>query len=159
MPVSQHETALSRGRLPTYMRRHVHHLVGLLLGRRNSRARNISRFRLLPPQYVLSFMSTLLRGRRSDLLSSLYSTLYFHYYSYDMFVRPTILFQDPPLQNPVEEIPSATFYQVTGFWPGQFKEIVENLTLIPDRIVCQMTRCSSSKQVTLFFAVTAIACA
>ena len=112
MPVSQHETALSRGRLPTYMRRHVHHLVGLLLGRRNSRARNISRFRLLPPQYVLSFMSTLLRGRRSDLLS----------YSYDKFVRLKILFQGPSLQNPVEEIPSAKFYQGTGFWPRQFEE-------------------------------------
>ena len=49
-----------------------------------------------------------------------------------MFVRPTILFQDPPLQNPVEEIPSATFYQVTGFWPAQIEEIMENLTLIPD---------------------------
>ncbi len=128
MPVSQHKTTLSNGRLPTYMRHHVHHLVDLLLGRRSRRASNIGRLSLLSPQYIQRFMPMSLHSWRSDRLS----------YSYDKFVRLKILFQGPSLQNPVEEIPSAKFYQVTGFWPRQFEEwIVENLKLIPERMCVQ----------------------
>jgi hypothetical protein len=56
-----------------------------------------------------------------------------------MNIRPTILFGDPPMVNPVEELPAATFVQLTGFWPGQFEEIVDNLLLLPDIIVCPVT--------------------
>jgi hypothetical protein len=76
--------------------------------------------------------------------------VYHHYYSYDMNIRPTILFGDPPMVNPVEELPAATFVQLTGFWPGQFEEIVGNLLLLPDIIVCPVTQSTSSKQLAIF---------
>lgn len=64
-----------------------------------------------------------------------------HFYAYDMNLRPTIIYDDPPLENPVEELPSATFHQLYGFWPGQFEEIVSNLVLVPDQVVCPSIRC------------------
>jgi hypothetical protein len=50
-----------------------------------------------------------------------------------------VLFQYPPLQDPITEIPSLEFYELCGFWPGQFEEIANNLSQIPDRIVCSNT--------------------
>ncbi len=67
-----------------------------------------------------------------------------------MNIRPTILFGDPPMANPVEELPAATFVQLTGFWPGKFEEIVNNLLLLPDIIVCPATQSTSLKQLTIF---------
>jgi hypothetical protein len=62
-----------------------------------------------------------------------------------MNLRPTIRYDDPPLENPLEELPSAIFHHLSGFWPMQFEEIVHNLALIPDQVVCPTTRCRSSK--------------
>jgi hypothetical protein len=67
-----------------------------------------------------------------------------------MNVRPTILFHDPPMENPVEELPAATFFQLTGFWPGQFEEAINNLLLLPDTIACPATLSTSSKQLAFF---------
>jgi len=53
----------------------------------------------------------------------LFDTVYHHYTTYDMNIRPTILFHDPPVENPVEEHPAATFFQLTGFWSGQFEDV------------------------------------
>jgi hypothetical protein len=50
------------------------------------------------------------------------------------------------MENPVEELSVATFYQLTGFWPGQFEEIINNLLVLPDTIVCAATRSTSSNQ-------------
>ena len=68
----------------------------------------------------------------------LLDTVYHHHTSYDMNVRPTILFRDAPMENPVEELPAAIFYQLTGFWPGQFEEIINNLLVLPDTFVCNL---------------------
>jgi hypothetical protein len=67
-----------------------------------------------------------------------------------MFIRPTVLFEIPPLQDPIAELPASEFYKLCGFWPGQFEEIANNLLLIPDQIVCSTTRCSASKHVAVF---------
>jgi hypothetical protein len=56
-----------------------------------------------------------------------------------MFVCPTILLEQPPLVDPVAELPSSEFYEMCGFWPGQFIEICENFALIPVKIVCYHT--------------------
>jgi len=86
----------------------------------------------------------------SDLLLSLIHSIYHHAYSYDMNLRPTILFHEPTFENPVDVFPSATFYQLTGFWPGQFEEICDNLSLLPDAVVCPDTHCRSSKNLAIF---------
>jgi hypothetical protein len=67
-----------------------------------------------------------------------------------MNVWPTILFRDPPMENPVEELPAATFFQLMDFWPGQCEEVIDNLLLLPDAIVCAATYSTSSKQLAIF---------
>jgi hypothetical protein len=47
-------------------------------------------------------------------------------------------------------LPATEFYELTGFWPGRFVEVLENRALIPDRIICPMTCCTASKQLALF---------
>jgi len=88
----------------------------------------------------------------TSLLNNYCQPASINYYSYDMNVRPTMFYDDPPLQNPVEELPSTMFHQLSGFWPGQFDEIVRNLVLIPDQIVCPTTRCRLSKHLQFFAA-------
>jgi hypothetical protein len=70
--------------------------------------------------------------------------------SYDMSVRLTVLFQDHPVWDAVNDFPASEFYELSGFWPGQFTEIVDNLSLIPDRVVCAETRCVATKHVAIF---------
>jgi hypothetical protein len=84
------------------------------------------------------------------MISSLFVVMHNHYTSYDMVVRPTVLFRDPPMANPIEELTPYHFYQNSGFWPDQFLEIPQNLLLIPDVIVCDRTRCSARKELALF---------
>jgi hypothetical protein len=67
-----------------------------------------------------------------------------------MVLRPTTLFGEPPVLNPLQEYSSHRFYQLTGFWPDQFVEVADNLLLIPDVIVCDRTHCSTSKTLALF---------
>jgi hypothetical protein len=67
-----------------------------------------------------------------------------------MNLRPTILFHEPTFKHPVDVFPLATFYQLTGFWPGQFEEICDILSLLPDAVVCPDTHCRSSKNLALF---------
>jgi hypothetical protein len=74
--------------------------------------------RLLSPWLIHQFYIRNSQQSSSLLLNSLFNAVYHHYYSYDMNIRPTILFGDPPMANPVEELPAATFVQLTGFWPG-----------------------------------------
>ena len=59
------------------------------------------------------------------------------YYSYDKNTRPTKSYDLPPLSqhDMFNEFTSHDFYYVSGFWPDQFDEIVENMILIPDKIV------------------------
>jgi hypothetical protein len=61
-----------------------------------------------------------------------------------------VLFPNHPFDNPVEAFTSHQFYQNTGFWPEQFTEVKNNLTLIPDLTRCQQTRCRSTKSLALF---------
>jgi hypothetical protein len=65
---------------------------------------------LLSPNLFFSFRSRNSQRSSSLLLSTLFDTVYHHYTSYDMNVRPTILFRDPPMENPVEELPAAIFF-------------------------------------------------
>jgi hypothetical protein len=67
-----------------------------------------------------------------------------------MVLRPTTLFREPPVVNPLQEYSSHRFYQLCGFWPDQFTEVIDNLLLIPDIIVCDRSRCSTSKTLALF---------
>ncbi len=67
-----------------------------------------------------------------------------------MVVCPTVLYHAPPVTDPVAELPSSEFYELSGFWPGQFLEISDNLLLLPQQIVCPISRCTASKQLALF---------
>jgi hypothetical protein len=110
MPVSQMETALSRGRLPSYLCRRVHDLILMLLSQRGRRGCMMTRMsilylmRLLSPQLICQFHIRNSQPSSSLLLNSLFNAVYHHYYSFDMNIRPTILFGDPPMVNPVEEL-------------------------------------------------------
>jgi hypothetical protein len=66
-----------------------------------------------------------------------------------MYIRPTALFDLPPLTDPVNESLSAEFYELSGFWPGQFIEIVDHLVLIPETIICPTKCCTASRQVSI----------
>jgi hypothetical protein len=90
------------------------------------------------------------RRRHREMVTSLFNMLHNHYTSYDMVMRPTVLFRNPPMANPVDELTSYNFYHFSGFWPDQFTEICENLMLIPDVIICERTRCSARKDLALF---------
>jgi hypothetical protein len=70
------------------------------------------------------------------MIASLFTMMHNHYISYDMAIRPSALFRDPPMANPVEELTTYNFCQNSGCWPDKFSEISENLTLIPDIIIC-----------------------
>jgi hypothetical protein len=150
MPVSQHESALSRGWLPSYLHRQVYYLLCLLMNQRARQGRTITRMSSLSTRLVCCFTMQNSQCSNSRLLSSLFNVIYHHIYSYDMNLRPTIIFPHLPLENPVEEFPAATFFQLTGFWPGQFEEICNNLILIPDIFVCTETQCRASKQLSIF---------
>jgi hypothetical protein len=105
---------------------------------------------MLSPQILIYHMQFNRHCGSNLLLSSIFQSLINHYYSFDMFIRPTVLFHAPPLVDPVAELPSSEFYELSGFWPGQFLEISENLLLIPEQIICPVTRCKASKQLALF---------
>jgi len=53
-------------------------------------------------------------------------------------------------QNPVDEFSFYGFYQECGFWPSQFQEVIDNLILLPDIIVCQRTRVRATKSLAIF---------
>jgi len=76
------------------------------------------------------------QGINQQLLEDIYGLLYYYYTSYDMVVRPTILFEGFPVQNPVDKFSSYGFYQECGFWHSPFQEVIDNLILLPDNIVC-----------------------
>jgi hypothetical protein len=67
-----------------------------------------------------------------------------------MFIHPFVLFPDPPFDDPVEAFTSYQFYQNTGIWPDQFTEVKNNLTLIPDVMRCQQSRCRCAKSLSVF---------
>jgi hypothetical protein len=112
---------------------------------------NHRKVKILSPHLMRSFIFNHRQRSSSELLCSLFNALYFHYYSFNMFIRPTVLFEIPPLQDPIAELPASEFYELCRFWPGQFEEIANNLLLIPVQIVCSTTRCSFSKHVAVFF--------
>jgi len=66
-----------------------------------------------------------------------------------MFIRLTILFNEQPMEDPVNELPSTEFYELSGFWPAQFQEVVDNLQMIPGRITCSVT-CVACRDVAVF---------
>jgi hypothetical protein len=150
MPVSQQETALSRGRIPSYLRRQYHQLIALLLDRRARRSRMLSHICYFCPQLLPVVMQYSSHRSTSHLLHSLFMSLYHHYYSYDMYIRPTVLFDQLPLEDPIAELQPTEFYELCGFWPGQFREVVDSLSLLPDTITCPITRCAASKDIAIF---------
>jgi hypothetical protein len=58
--------------------------------------------------------------------------------------------KESPMEDPVAELSSNAFHQLSGIWPGQFVEIINHLILIPVRIQCRQTRCSSTKSLAIF---------
>jgi hypothetical protein len=153
MPVSENETAMSRGRVPSYLRRQMSQFMSSLLCRR----RRFAEAQLVLLQrngsfssFQIAFFSQYNRRRQRQLLCDMMSMLYYHYISYDMVHRPVTLFQQQPVENPMEEFSCHCFYQLCGFWPDQFEEVSNNLLLIPERINCNRTRCSATKSLALF---------
>jgi hypothetical protein len=42
------------------------------------------------------------------------------------------------------------FNQECGFWHSQFEEVIDNLILLTDNIVCQRTRVMATKSLAIF---------
>jgi hypothetical protein len=74
-----------------------------------------------------------------------------HFISYNKFSRPFIFYEQPRVDDPSIQYSSNVYYQLTGFWPEQLQEIFRELTLLPDRIRCRKTGCSTSKHLALFY--------
>ncbi len=149
MPVSENETALSRGRVPTYMRCQLLDLLGIMLQSNSFHNRNYMLLSSLDDEDICHHIHCH-RRRHRKMVTSLFNMLHNHYTSYDMVMRPAVLFRNPPMANPVDELTSYNFYHFSGFWPDQFIEICKNLILIPDVIICECTRCSARKDLALF---------
>jgi hypothetical protein len=153
MPISENETAISQGRIPIYMHRSLIDFVAVILGA-NARCQRISNLLLQNCSLVPSLSAIMhlhhCRSHQRELLQQLLMAMYNHYSSYDMFLPPTVLFPDPPFDDPVEAFTSYQYYQNTGFCPDQFMEVKNNLTLIPDVIRCHHSRCRSPKSLSLF---------
>jgi hypothetical protein len=150
MPVTHDETALSRGRIPSHLRRQFQQIICMFLNVRGRRLQLNSRLCLVSPELLRLLMLYCRQKSTSRVLYSLFSSLYHHYYSFVMFIRPTILFNEQPMDDPVNELPSTEFYELSGFWPAQFREVVDNLRLIPGRITCSVTCSALSKDVAIF---------
>ncbi len=149
MPVSENETALSRGQVPTYMRRQLNDLLAVMLQPNASCNRNSILLTTLNDEDICLHIHRH-RRRHRKMVTSLFNMMHNHFTSYDMVMRPTVLFRNPPMANPVDELTSYNFYHYSGFWPDQFTEICENLILIPDVVICERTRCSAKKKLALF---------
>jgi hypothetical protein len=115
MPVTQDDSALSRGRIPSYLHRQANFLLSLLLEDRARRSRMLTRLLLLSRDKLFFYMKYNRRRSLTILLNSLMQALHYHYTSYDMVVRPTVLFNQPPLSDPIAELPSTEFYEMSGF--------------------------------------------
>jgi hypothetical protein len=119
----------------------------------NARGRRLqlnSRLSLVSPRLLRFVLLYCRQKSTARVLYSLFAALYHHYYLFDMFIRPTILFNEGPMEDPVSELPSKEFYELSGFWPYQFREIVDNLHLIPRRITCSVTHYVASRDVAVF---------
>jgi hypothetical protein len=67
-----------------------------------------------------------------------------------MVVWPTTLFEGSLVQNPVDEFSSYGFDQECGIWPFQLLEVIDNLILLPDNIVCHRPRVRATKSLAFF---------
>ena len=52
--------------------------------------------------------------------------------------------------DPAEKYSTNDSYHLTGFWPEQFKEIIRETTLMPDRIMHAGTRVTASNEMDYF---------
>jgi len=114
---------------------------------------NVESSMLFSPQLFPVVMQYHSQRSTSHLLHSLFMSLYHHYYLYNMYIRPTVLFDQLPLEDPIAELLPTEFYELCGFWPGQFCEVVDNLSLLPDTITCPITQCAASKDLAFFLSL------
>ena len=80
----------------------------------------------------------------------LLDTIAHHYLSHDKVSRPTVSHALPPVNDPVNEFSACDFYQLSGFWPEQFEEVLSEVTKVNDPIICRRTRCRASLKLALF---------
>jgi hypothetical protein len=102
MVVTEHETALLRGRIPTYLCLCFLQLHILLL--EHSSRNNRDDLWLVNAGVGASFCNCFFIRRQSrrhqmQLLNQLLVTMYNHVCSYDMSCRPTVQHADPPIEN------------------------------------------------------------
>jgi hypothetical protein len=90
MPVSQQETTLSTGHIPSYLWHQYHQLIALLLDQRAWHSWMLSHLCYFCPQLLPVIMQYSNHRSTSHLLHSLFMSLY--HYSYDVYIRPTVLF-------------------------------------------------------------------
>jgi hypothetical protein len=86
MPVSQDETANSRGWLSLYLHHQVHQLISVLLDQRARRGRTNNQLCLLSPRILCYVISRNCNRSSSLLLNSLLNAFYYHFYSFDMYI-------------------------------------------------------------------------
>jgi hypothetical protein len=86
MPVSENETAISRGRIPTYLRRQQIHLTtSLLLSHRQNFAESqleLLRNNSTVNSFEIGFFNQCNRRQRRQLLRDMMAMFYYHHSSY-----------------------------------------------------------------------------
>ena len=70
----------------------------------------------------------------------------FHHCSCDKVTRPTVFEASMPALDPMQECSANDFYRLAGFWPDQLKEIIKEMTLMPDAITRRRTGICSNKR-------------
>ena len=86
---------------------------------------------------------------RSMMINMLQTALLHHHYSYDNVTRPSMPLNVTPLISPLETITTHQFYKNAGLWRTQFKEIMDNLTLVPNTIIHPHSRCKAMNELAL----------
>jgi hypothetical protein len=73
-----------------------------------------------------------------------------HHMSYNRFSHPYVNYELPKVITPSHQFTKYMYYMMTGFWPEQFHEICQELTLLPDVVHCRRSGCKARKEMAIF---------
>ena len=142
----ENESATSRGRMLTH---------GVLYFYKMHLSELVRKRRCQLRQRLMAKSNALLNiGNRNSNPNAielfLSEAIMFHYYSCDKATRPQVLPIAAPVLDPVLEHSTNDFYHLTDFRPDQFVEVINEMTLIPDRIIHRKTHATASKEIACF---------
>jgi hypothetical protein len=146
--VSEGLSAFTRGRIPAH-EFHETMMVSFILLQAKAR---LSRHQFLMSEYDLKTgLDSITQQSMLHVAARAYiSMISDHFMSYDHFSRPCKLYELPQVDSPHTQFSSHGYFELTGFWPEQLKEINQELILLPDVIRCRRTGCCARRDMAIF---------